>query len=721
MKSKWICSLVALFMMITTAILFVACNGPRSSESKFNHLSSLYDEQNVGFDRRYQDGSNESRATGKQKFMMGRASGAAFPSKSTASAGQDELWIIQKPTADQSRTTAIPDDQTPTSGTLAIEKDQKFIPVPLKHTDVKATISGYISSVLVTQQFENNFPEKIEAVYVFPLPDNAGINEFVMTVGDRKIRGIIREREEATKIYNAAKTQGYVASLMTQERPNIFTQRVANIEPGKKIDIQIRYFHTLSYQDGWYEWAFPMVVGPRYNPEGTTDGIGAISRGRHGTSGQSSEVPYLKPTDRSGHDISLAVDLHAGVTIEKLNSVNHKIQQQEQAAGRTSIKLDQADSIPNKDFVLRYKVAGKTVKSAMFVQKDAKGNGGFFTLMLVPPEELKSLPRRSVEMVFVVDTSGSMSGEPLAQCKNAVAVALGKMDATDTFQIVQFAGSASQMAASPLSASAENRRKAETYVHDLNEGGGTEMLLGINKALDFHHDENRTRVVAFLTDGFIGNETEILRSLYAKLSASRVFSFGVGSSPNRYLLNSMAQIGNGTAAYLSLNDQAEPIMNAYFERISHPALTNIALQFDGLKVTDVYPKKVPDLFVGKPVIITGRFQGTSSGTAQICGQAGKEQRSFSLTMGDDNTDQNPGIRTIWARMKIADLTDTAIRTDTDITKDVKAPALEYGLMSPFTAFVAVDSLTKTAGDHGTTIAVPVPMPDGVKYETTVKE
>jgi len=646
----------------------------------------------------------------------------------------EELWVITKPNsvlspgtqpaqAQQGQQTPQPtDDQSPTTGTLAIQKDQQFIPIPLKHTDVKARISGYIASVAVTQQFHNPYPEKIEAVYVFPLPENAGINEFIMTIGTRKIRGIIREREEATKIYNQAKQQGYVASLMTQERPNIFTQRVANIEPGKQIDIEIRYFHTLTYQDGGYEWVFPMVVGPRYNPAGSTDGVGAVGTSAVGQSGQKTEVAYLKPTQRSGHDISLEVDLNAGVTLEALSSVNHVIRQQNRGPGQVVVQLDASDTIPNKDFVLRYRVAGAVVKTALMVTADPAGTGGYFTLMLVPPAELKNLPRRAVEMVFVVDTSGSMSGEPLSQAKRAATVALGKMLPTDTFQIVQFAGSASQMAESPLNVTPASRKTGEQYLANLNEGGGTEMLQGINKALDFPHDENRTRVVAFMTDGYIGNETQILRALYAKLADSKVFSFGVGSSTNRYLLDNMARIGNGTTAYLPLNTNPEPVMDAYFERISHPALSNIALAFDGMKVTDIYPRQVPDLFVGQPVIITGRYTGTpQAGSVTITGRAGQEKLTTRMPVTAENTQANPGIRTVWARMKIADLSDTALRDNVDVTKDIRATALEYGLMSAYTAFVAVDSQTKTTGDHGTTIAVPVPMPDGVRYDTTVNE
>jgi Ca-activated chloride channel family protein len=605
---------------------------------------------------------------------------------------------------------------------IAQQAGGRFIPIPLKHTDVSAMISGYIASVGVTQQFTNPYAEKIEAVYVFPLPENAGINDFVMTIGERHIRGIIRERAQAEQLYAEARRQGYVASLMNQERPNIFTQKVANIEPGKQIDISIRYFHTLAYNDGWFEWVFPMVVGPRYNPAGSSDGVGALPRNAPPmSSGQSTEVHYLRPNERSGHDISLSIQLDPGVSLEELVSVNHKINRQDGPHDSTLITLSPADSFPNKDFVLRYKVAGNKPKTALFVQKAKKGPGGYFTLMIVPPEDLRSLPRRPVEMVFVVDTSGSMSGQPIAQAKAAVDVALQKMTPGDTFQVVKFASGAEQMSPGPMIVDGSSVAFARQYVRDMQGNGGTEMLKGINAALDFPHDENRTRIVSFLTDGYIGNEIQILRALHDKLLDSRVFSFGVGSSPNRYLLDAMARLGHGNAAYLSLNEPAEPVMNAYFERISHPALANIKVRFgDGreTRVTDVYPQRIPELFVGRPIIITGRYAGRLPGDISVTSSVGGEMRSFPVTA---DARENPAIATVWARMKIADLHDEAIYEGRDVTADVKETALSYGLMSEVTSFLAVDSTAPTVGDHGVTVAIPVPVPEGVRYETTVAE
>ena len=631
---------------------------------------------------------------------------------------EDEIWVIARP-----ETQAVPaDEDTPGCGAMLakLPKKDKEIPLPLKHTDVKGQISGYIATVDVTQQFHNPYDQKIEAVYVFPLPQNAAINEFIMTIGERRIRGIIRERKEAEEIYREARRQGYVASLLTQERPNIFTQKVANIEPGKNIDINIKYFNTLAYVDGWYEFVFPMVVGPRFNPPGYTDGVGAVARGKAGISGQKTEVQYLKPGERSGHDIAVTVDVDAGVVIEEVACTSHVITKTFTTPEKLMVKLSSLDSIPNKDLVLRYKVAGKTVKSALVTHHDKRG--GFFTLMLYPPESLSYLKRAPMEMIFVLDCSGSMSGKPIAKAKQAITRALRKLQPNDTFQIIRFSNNASQLGPHPIPATPANIRKGLNYVESLHGSGGTMMIEGIKAALDFAHDPHRFRLVSFMTDGYIGNEVEILAAVHQRLGASRIFSFGVGSSVNRYLLDKMAKLGKGAVAYLGLDDSAGGVVDLFYERISHPALTDITIDWGNMQVTDVYPHRIRDLFVGRPLILTGRFKGQRSTTIRVSGKVGDLTQEIAIGVNlDDSAVTHPGIACVWARKKIETLANqTTHDNNPDLPQEIKQVALEYGLMSAYTAFIAVDSSRQTIGDHGITVAVPVPVPDGVRYDTTVQ-
>src|SRR5438477_8950401 len=325
-------------------------------------------------------------------LLRPRAVRELAPEDSLPSWGE-ELWVIARRTED----TPKPEKALPESGAILgrLPGKAREVPLPLKHTDVKAAISAYISTVEVTQQFHNPYDGKIEAVYVFPLPHDAAVNEFIMTIGERRIRGIIRERKEAERIYHEAKAQGYVASLLTQERPNIFTQSVANIEPGKQIEVNIKYFHTLAYADGWYEFVFPMVVGPRFNPPYLANGIGAVPRGGYGTSGQAKEVQYLKPDERSGHDISLRVEADAGVAIEEVICRSHVIDKEMPSPERLVVSLSPNDRIPNRNFVLRYRVAGERIKSNLLTYRDERG--GFFSLLLYPPKELSGLPRQPME------------------------------------------------------------------------------------------------------------------------------------------------------------------------------------------------------------------------------------------------------------------------------------------------------------------------------------
>ncbi len=662
-------------------------------------------------------GTPQSQPRLQQAYQADRGLERRTLAPDLASVTADEIWVIAKPEAPQA---VGPQYQTPGSGAMLAKVEEKEIPLPLKHTDVKGQISGYIATVEVTQQFENPYSEKIEAVYVFPLPQNAAVNEFIMVIGERKIRGIIRERQEAEQIYAEARRQGYVASLLTQERPNIFTQKVANIEPGKAIDVNIKYFNTLAYADGWYEFVFPMVVGPRFNPPGSTDGVGAVGRGKMGISGQKTEVQYLRPDERSGHDIALAVDIDAGVEIEEVSCATHATQKTSDAPQKAHVQISPLDTIPNKDFVLRYKVAGKTVKSALVTHTDERG--GFFTLMLYPPDDLKTLQRSPMEMVFVLDCSGSMNGQPIARAKDAVKRALRKLGPDDTFQVIRFSQSASQFGSQPVPATPENVRKAIAYVDDLKGSGGTMMIEGIKAALEFPHDERRFRLVSFLTDGYIGNEVEILEAIHDRLGDSRIFSFGVGSSVNRYLLDRMAKLGKGAVAYIGPNDSNSEIVDLFYDRISHPALTNVTIDWGSLKVEDVYPSRIPDLFVGRPVTVTGRFAGRQNTTVRVQGKVGSYDKELAIPVRlADEASTHPGIACVWARRKIEELAARKTYDDSpSLPGEIQRVALEYSLMSEYTAFIAVDSTHQTAGDHGVTIAVPVPVPDGVRYETTVQ-
>jgi Ca-activated chloride channel homolog len=692
-RPGWLCLAATLTLIVVASLYFTGCkmSRPKMAMPGMGSMGGMGGFGGMGM------GGNATAIPG------------ALPS------ANEELWVIAR---DDSA--AKTDEDQPGSGAMLVKFQKgRDVPLPLKHTEVHARIDGYIASVSLTQQFQNPYDSKIEAVYVFPLPHNAAIDEFIMTIGERRIRGIIRERKEAEQIYQEAKRQGYVASLLTQERPNVFTQSVANIEPGRAIDVQLTYFHTLAYADGWYEFVFPMVVGPRFNPPGSTNGIGAVARGRQGISGQSTEVQYLKPGERSGHDIALKVDIDAGVDIEEVLSRSHVVSKQTPSPERCAVELSANDRIPNKDFVLRFRVAGERIKSNLVTHRDERG--GFFTLMLYPPQSLAQLARQPLEMVFVLDSSGSMSGRPIEQAKLAIDRALRQLQPDDTFQLINFSMHASQLGPRPLTATPQNIRRGLDYLASLNGEGGTMMIEGIRAALDFPHDPGRLRFVCFLTDGYIGNEAEILAEIQKRLGDARIFSFGIGSSVNRYLIEHMAKVGRGAVAFLGPHDSAAQVMDEFVQHISHPALTDLKLDWGSQQVSEIFPKRMPDLFVGRAVVVTGRFQGGGLGTVRVSGRCGSKENSFAIS-GHSSTGGGAakGLASVWARLKIADLSDQALlQPHSELDQEIKQTALDYGLMSAYTAFVAVDASRRTEGREGTTVPVAVPVPDGVRYDTTV--
>lgn len=690
-----------------------------------------------------------------------RHAGAAAIEAEIAGMGSraDEVWVVAKPAPARSREMQrealhgdIPaigrsfvgedaelDDRqkqiladTITSGGLigidVIREEPIIIPMPLQHTEVHASIASTIASVQVTQQYRNPYNGKIEAVYIFPLPDDAAVYDFLMTIGDRTIRGIIREREEAERIYEEARAQGYRASLLTQERPNIFTQKVANLEPGASIDIDIKYFHAVAQVDGWYEFVFPMVVGPRFNPPGSTDPITATARTAPSSTNQAgTDVRYLAPNERSGHDIMVNVAIDAGMAIEALASSTHEIRTEWDGSDRAQVALAPSDTIPNKDFVLRYRLAGAETKAGLIVHRAS--DTGYFNLTLMPPAALESIPRRPIEMVFVLDTSGSMSGVPIKQAKDAAEFALQQLQPEDSFQIIRFSDRASALGTQPLAATRQNIQRGVSHLRGLESGGGTMMIEGIKAALDFPMDENRQRYVVFLTDGYIGNETEILSAMQQRLNGARIFSFGVGSSVNRYLMERMAALGDGSVAYIGAHEDPIPVMQSFINRAAHPAMEHLKIDWGGLAVSDVFPRELPDLFIGRPITITGRFDPTSleragRATIRIDGFAGEHEMTIPVEVRTEMiaANEHPALEKVWARRWLMELMNRAM-TDAALARElpdrVKSVALAHGLMSAYTAFIAVDSSERTEGTHGTTVPQGVPVPAGVRYETTV--
>lgn len=597
---------------------------------------------------------------------------------------------------------------------------------PLKHTDVKAEISGSLARVNVTQEFTNPLDEKIEAVYVFPLPQNAAVDDMTMIVGDRTVKGKIKRREEARAIYDAARNAGQVASLLDQERPNIFTQSVANILPGATVKITISYVEHMKYEAGSYEFVFPMVVGPRYIP-GDATGKQATNQGG-GFAPDTSQVPdgsritpQVTPKGtRAGHDISIDVMVDAGVAIDNLGCASHDVNVTRPGINQAFVQLRNQATIPNKDFILKFDVAGKKISDGVLTHRDAQG--GFFSVMLQPPDQVSAADVTSKELVFVLDTSGSMSGFPIEKAKETMKLALDSLYPNDTFNLITFAGDTHILFPQPQPATRENLRKAQVFLESRQGSGGTEMMKAIRAALDSSDQQDHIRIVCFMTDGYVGDDMTIIGEVQKHPNA-RVFSFGIGSSVNRFLLDKMAEHGRGEVEYVSLTDDGSAAAKRFHERVRSPLLTDIEIDWNGLPVADVYPKRIPDLFSAKPLILTGRYTAGGKGTIRLKGKQGGREivREIPVTLPEAES-KHDVLATLWARTRIDDLMSQDFQgiqngnPKTEVSEAITQLGLEYRLMTQFTSFVAVEETVVTDGGQPRRIDVPVEMPEGVSYE-----
>jgi Ca-activated chloride channel family protein len=601
---------------------------------------------------------------------------------------------------------------TPTEGSLRAlnSTGQPAGLCPLKHTDVRAEISGFLARVNVTQEFANPFSDKIEAVYTFPLPQNAAVDEMKMRVGERTIEGKIMRREEARATYEEARARGQVASLLDQERPNIFTQSVANIAPGAHVLITISYVETLKYDEGTYEWSFPMTIGERYIPAAQRDANGATS---------DADAARINPTRvpkgmRAGHDVSVEVSLDAGVPVESLSSKTHEIEFERADERRAVVRLRDQSAIPNKDFTLRYDVAGRKIEDALLAHRAARG--GFFTLILQPPERVTVEDVMPKELVFVLDTSGSMEGFPIEKAKETMRLALDGLYPQDTFNLITFAGDTEILFPEPVPATPENLRAAKKFLSNRKGDGGTEMMKAIRAALAPSDAQGRVRVVCFMTDGQVGNDMEIISEVQKHPNA-RVFAMGFSDSPNRFLLDKMAEYGMGEVEYVAEGDDGSAAARRFHRRVREPLLTDMSVEWSDLAVEDVYPKRIPDLFSAKPVVLAGRYARGGTGTIRLTGRmSGRDfVREIPVTLPDAE-EAHDVLAALWARRRVDDLMGQDMagaqqgQMRDDLRREITQLGLDFRLMTQFTSFVAVDETSATGGGEPRRVDVPAESP-----------
>lgn len=629
-------------------------------------------------------------------------------------------------------------------GRMQATVDGREILLPLLKTDISADVDGDLATVAVVQTFENPTNAPLNATYLFPLNENAAVYAMTMEVGDEIVTAQIRRSEQARREFEQARAEGRAAALLSQHRPNMFTQEVANLMPGAPVKVTLRYAQGVPRVDGAYELVVPLVVGPRYNPgeARAPDAIAQISdelhpqaraapsRNRAGAIPPPPAYPagvfgLTLPNAIPPERVSIAVDLESPLPIGQVASATHALSMSGDAR-RKRIALASGRTIDNRDFVLRYALAGAGVQAGALTHADARG--GFFSLVIEPPGAPRPDQIAAREVVFVLDTSGSMSGEPVEASKTFMRHALAALRPGDYFRIVQFNSTPREFSAGPVPATPAHVARAQRFVAGLDAGGGTEVVAAIEQAFGVPQQPDTLRIVVFLSDGYIGNEAEVLGDLARRIGRARVYAFGVGNSVNRYLLSEMARRGRGFARFIDPTESSHQAAVALAQRLEAPVLTDIAIDWGGLNPQGVTPNVLPDLFAGDSLRVMGRFAGSREATVTINGKVnGRSARlpvRLSLSQDRPNAGAAGGaIPIAWARSQVADLmadytSPAEVRTlrlsDDDLKERVIRLGLDYSLVTNWTSFVAV-SRRIVNRDPGAArdASVPLPMPEGV--------
>jgi len=602
-------------------------------------------------------------------------------------------------------------------GSLLFRTDHpgRFVPAPLQSTEVEITVRGFIAEAEVRQRFLNPTDGWLEGVYVFPLPTKAAVHGMRLVVGETIIVGEVRERRVAKKIYQKAKKEGRKASLVEQERPNIFTTSVANIGPGEEVVVELQYQQTLAYDQGGYQLCFPMVVSPRYTPGAATAWTGLLDSDQLPDASRISP-PVLHPTEGKVNPVQLLVWLDAGLPLARLASPSHVVNIAKAADGTRRVTLDEVPA--DRDFVLEWAPArGREPRAAVFTEEV---DGEIYAVaMVLPPDDAEveavRLPR---ETILVIDTSGSMGGASIDQARDALLFALDQLQPVDFFNIIEFNSSHSALFPSSRPAMPAALDEAREWVGRLDANGGTEMMGALDAALKDTIDQTPLRQVVFITDGCVGNEDALFAAIHEDLGRSRLFTVGIGSAPNSHFMERAASFGRGTYTHIGTPTEVTVRMQELFARIESPVLADVELRWPD-PAAETWPQRVPDLYAGEPVVVAARL-AVAVGDLVVSGLRADTpwEAEVPLEIGKVRA----GVNRLWARRKIADLMDMRVRgiPESEVRSQVVEVALTHHLVSKYTSLVAVD-VTPTRPEWASlrTGAVPTNLPVGWQYSKVI--
>jgi len=581
--------------------------------------------------------------------------------------------------------------------------------LPLKRTEVEATVAGVIADVRVTQVYRNEGTTPIDARYVFPASTRAAVYALRLRVGDRAVDARIREKQQARREFDQARREGKSASLLEQKRPNVMQMAIANVLPGDEIAVDLRYTETIVPTEGTYRFVFPTVVGPRYNGSVSADGEVAESHRAEGWIAQ----PTLPQGKRSNATFALNATIRSPLPIATLRSPSHAVQVSGEGNRELRIALPADTAHADRDVVIDYMLAGRAIDAGLLVHEGPDAN--YFLLLAQPPARVHAAEVVPREYVFIVDVSGSMHGFPLATAKALLRELIGRLRPSDTFNVIPFAGGHSLLHPASVPASPENVERAIRFLDGQNGGGGTELLPALRTALATAADEGRARTFVVVTDGYVTIEKEAFELVRANLGKANLFAFGIGSSVNRFLIEGLARAGRGEPFFVLNAQQAEAEAARLRAMIEQPVLTRIRLKFDGFDAYDLDAPQVPDLFAQRPIVVSGKFRGKAAGRIEIEGLAAGGTVRLPIDVPRAAVrDDTPALRYLWARSRIAELGDfNRLGRDDEAAREITRLGLEHNLLTDTTSFIAVDHVVRHAGGNATPVEQPLPLPQGV--------
>ena len=591
-------------------------------------------------------------------------------------------------------------DTEPLSPYFQIHGDQKTDVFPLKETHAEVGISGTIAQVTLTQTYTNDGENPIDATYIFPASTSAAVNGMTMTIGERVLTAKIDTKEKARKTFEKAKRENKSASLLSQQRPNVFQMEVAGIMPGDEVKLTLRYSELLVPTTGVYEFMIPTAISPRYTGGGKAEDF--------------TKNPFLGKGEKTVATFSVDLALGTPLPLQSLACTSHEVVIDFQAKDSATLKL--FPTAPDRDFIVRYRLAQDKIASGLLLHKSEGEN--FFVLQVEPPAEVREHDIPTRDYVFLIDVSGSMGGFPINLAKKLFRDLIGNLRPTDTFNVVLFAGSSEVLSEKPLNATEGNLEKAISLLSRQNGGGGTELMAGMQTALALPTDKDVSRSLVLITDGFISAESNVFELIRSGANGTNVFPLGVGSSVNRHLIDGLAHIAGNDSFIVTHSGETKDAVERFRAAISSPVLTGITVTGDDFKTAELQPRKLPDLFANRPLSLIGKWQGEPTGTITLSGITGEGktyEKTFQVSEAAKDM-ENPSLPTLWARETVRSLADYAELTGKpEIIEEVTQVGLKYELLTPYTSFVAVDDVPRETANASVPVKQALPIPSGVSH------